>query len=86
MDSIIEKICNMQIEEDNYPFGRPDKVKLNREWEIYNYLYEHLSAKDKKLFIEYAELVADRNNREKMEACKKGFRIAMQITIDSFEK
>lgn len=83
MDSIIEKICNMQIEEDAYPFGKPNKVKLDREWEIYHYLYEHLSAKDKKLFIEYAELVADRNGRERIESYKKGFKIAMQITMDS---
>ena len=83
MDSIVEKICNMQIEEDPYPFGKPDKVKLDREWEIYHYLYEHLSAKEKKLFIEYAELVAERQRKECTEACKKGFRIAMQITVDS---
>jgi len=83
MDSIVEKICNMQIEEDPYPFGEPDKLKLDREWEIYNYLYEHLSEEDKRLFLEYAELVAERHHRERIEACKKGFRIAMQITIDS---
>ena len=83
MDSIVEKICNMQIEEDPQPFGKPDKEKLAREWEIYYYLYENLSAKYKKLFMEYAELVADRNGRERIESYKKGFKIAMQITMDS---
>ena len=86
MDSMIEKICAMQLKEEDFPFGKPDKAKMDREWELYYTLIESLPTEQKELFLEYTELVAERGQKERMEACKKGFKIAIQLTVDIMEK
>lgn len=86
MEKIIENLYNIHITKENFPFGVPNKEQENREWELYNNLYEKLSGDERAMFLEYAELRAERQKEERQAVYMYGFKTAIRLIIESLKE
>ena len=83
MQDIIQKLYDIHLKDDSYLLGIPNKENLNKEWELYNYLYKNLSTEYKDLFLQYANLRTERQSEETKNAYTNGFKVAIKLIIES---
>ena len=61
MEKIIDRLFAMQLETENLPLGIAGSDAMKKEWDLYSALYEKLSNEEKKMFVEYTNLCAERH-------------------------
>lgn len=86
MEKIIEKLYDFHINTSNFPFGKPCKENMDREWELYNFLFENLSEEHRKIFLEYVELHGIRQNEESKVVYEYGFKTAVRLITESLKE
>ncbi len=86
MDKIIERIYMMETEENPCLFVDENRERTNKEWALYNRLYNDLSQELKALFSEYANLSAERHREELKSAYEKGFKTGAKLMVESMRE
>ena len=86
MENIIDKLYEAHIETETVPFGRPNKEELDEEWALYQFLYENLASEQRQAFSRYAELITNRQERERKAVYEYGFKTGIQIIIQSLKE
>ena len=86
MNELIEKMYNFDFEAGSF-FGEiADKTVSRREWALYESLYERLSEKDRKIFLEYVNLQTEEHEKELKAAYEQGFKTAVTLIVDCMKK
>ncbi len=85
MGDIFEKLYAIHLDTENFPYGKPNKEETDEEWELYQFLYEHLADNHKKAFLRYAELITERQDRERRAVYEYGFKTAVKLFIQSLK-
>ncbi|MBQ8429685.1 MAG: hypothetical protein IJX30_06285 [Clostridia bacterium] len=86
MEKIIEKIFAMQLQTENLLLGIVDSEVAKREWEVYSILYEKLPMEEKKIFVEYTNLCAERHQEELYSAYSYGFKTATKLWMEGLKE
>lgn len=85
MENILEKLYELHIKTEHYPFGIPSKEET-KEWALYNELQDKLSDELKIIFVEYTNLCELRHNSEKKAVYEYGFKTAIQLIAEAFKQ
>jgi hypothetical protein len=83
MENIIEALYNLHLQTNLQPFGFDDLQKTKQEIQLYTFLYENLSEKDKKIFLNYMDLLNTRNKEQLLAAYSCGFKTAIKLILQS---
>lgn len=86
MENIIEKLYDLHIRTNPQPFGFIPAEKTKQESQLYCFLYETLSEKDKKIFFNYMDLLNTRHNTQLQAAYTYGFKAAMKLILQSIKE
>ena len=86
MEKIIDKLFAMQLEAENLPLGIAGADVMKKEWDLYSALYEKLSNEEKKMFVEYTNLCAERHQEELYSAYNCGFKTATKLWLESLKE
>lgn len=85
MDDIFEKMYTIHLETKSFPYGKPNKEEIDEEWELYQFLYDNLIGEQKRAFLQYAELVVARQERERKAVYEYGFKTAIKLFVQSLK-
>lgn len=86
MGDIFEKLYAIHFDTENFPCGKPNKEEMDEEWELYQFLYENLADNHKKAFLRYAELITNRQERERKATYEYGFKTGIHMIIQSLKE
>ena len=86
MEDMIEKLYNLHVSTNNFPFGKPNKEVMDEEWKIYSFLYGALCEPYKGEFLRYADLCRSRQEEEYKAAYEYGFKTAINIIIQGLKE
>lgn len=86
MENILDKLYNLHIKTETYPFGLPNSEKTKEEWNIYYCLCENLSKENKELFLKYNDLQNERRNEELKYIYESGFKTAIKFVIEGLKE
>ena len=86
MDKIIDKLYDLHLNTEPFPFGVGTKENSIEEWQLYNFLYKNLSPEHKRAFLRYVELYGNRESEEVMLAYKLGFKTAIKLFVESLKE
>ena len=86
MDKVIEKLYNLHLEEEQFPFGVVDKESMEKEYDTYCMLAQTLPKFMKQQLSEYANLNDERHKRELQAAYEYGFKTAMKLILESVKE
>lgn len=86
MEKIIEKLYNLHLEEEQFPFGVADKESMEKEYDIYCMLAQTLPPFMKQQLSEYATLNEERHKTELKAAYEYGFKTAMKLILESVKE
>ncbi len=86
MEDMIEKLYELHVSTNTFPFGVPNKEEMDEEWKIYNFLYGMLCEPYKGEFSKYAELCKKREDAEYKAAYEYGFKAAIKIIIQGLKE
>lgn len=81
MEDMIEKLYAIHLETETFPYGQPNKSEMDEEWGLYQFLYENLADKHKEAFLRYAQLTADRQERERKVVYEYGFKTGVKLFV-----
>jgi hypothetical protein len=86
MENIIEKLYDLHLKVETFPFGQTNAEDTNREWRLYDYLYKTLNGELKKMFCEYARLNGTRHSEEAKNAYMYGFKTAITLIAEALKE
>ena len=83
MEKIIEKLYQVHLDEEQFPFGIYDKEKMAKEYDAYCKLSQTLPAFMHGLLTEYSNLNEERRKVELQAAYEYGFKTAIKLILES---
>ena len=86
MEKIIEKLYEIHLNEEQYPFGIVDKESIQKEYDLYFFLSQTLSGDDKEHFSEYANLNDERHKMELKAMYEYGFKTAVKLFLETIKE
>ena len=86
MEGIIEKIYELHVRTQDFPFGASHKEELDEEWKLYDVLYNDLPAEYKELFRKYVNLRGVRQERELKSSYEYGFKTAVKLLTEALKE
>ena len=86
MEFIIDELFEVYRKKTEFPFGKPNKQELLREFELYETIMEELSKEVKDTFREYAELCCLRSSEEIKQSYINGFKTAVQLFLETMKE
>ena len=86
MEKIIEKLYNLHLQEDQFPFGIVNKESMQKEYDLYYILAQTLSSSMKDQLLEYVNLNNERHKMELKAMYEYGFKTATRLFIESLKE
>ena len=77
---------DLYIGEDILLFGKQDKAMINKECDLYDFLYERLDEKTKRCLAEYLFVLQERHAKELRAVYTRGFKDAIQLWEESLKE
>ena len=85
MDKIIEKLFDVYMETEDFPLGRQEKKKMDREWELFDLLYDKLEGETKEALREYTNLCAEKEKEQLKILYMQGFKTGVKMIVESMK-
>ncbi len=85
MENLLDKISAFYLETADYALI-PTNTEVDKEWELYSILYEHLSEEYRNILLEYIHIRGTRRCEEIKTAYKQGFKAAIHLFTESLKE
>ena len=85
MEKMIERLYQAHLQEEQLPFGVPNREKQQKECEIYCTFSEDLPQPMKALLKEYDSLIEERHKAELQAAYEYGFKAAVKLILEGIK-
>ena len=86
MEKIIEKLYDLHLQEEQYPFGIVDKGSMQKEYDIYYILSQTLPPLMKDQLSEYINLNSERHKAELKAMYEYGFKTGIKLVLESVKE
>lgn len=86
MEKIIEKLYDLHLQEEQFPFGIADKERMQKEYETYCTLSQTISPLIKKQLSEYVSLNDERHKAELKAMYVYGFKTAIRLILEGVKE
>ena len=83
MEKIIEKLYELQLQEETSAFATENNSALKQEWLLYDYLYSDLKGDHHTAFQKYSNFCLERQQEELKIAYKNGFQTAIKLILET---
>ena len=82
MEKMIERLYQAHLQEEQLPFGVPNRENKQKECEIYCLLSEELPQPMRELLRDYDGLIEERHEAELQTAYEHGFKTAIKLILE----
>ena len=86
MEKLIEKLFNLHNKMEEISFPEHDKEEMNREIQLYDFLYESMSEQNHALFLEYIRIRERRQAQDVQVAYEQGFKTAIKLIFEALKE
>ncbi len=85
MEKIIEKLFQLQLNNELFLVGACNKEDTDQECKLYSELYDMLPQENKNKFFQYVNLCGVRHTEELKIAYKNGFKTAIKMLLEALK-